>query len=256
MKVNGRIPNWRYPEASERDLSRLMQEATTDLVVEMRDRLDRLKFDATAEEINEAEDDINEAAIAFFAAVIAALASIGLTIYRFNSKQWLVIALAAGGRDNEAVMMLNEFGAGGYEQWYQQVLKKWQDTAKASIQKLTADIVTDWTTKVRTANNIGKTREQIDEIIEGRYAIYGSWSRNRASGIIGSFNSMLMMQRLKDAKVSHYFWFGMMDDRERESHIKLEGKRRRVNGDGIFPGEEYGCRCWAVPDFNNVEELQ
>ncbi|UYE93650.1 hypothetical protein EEPDABAO_00059 [Klebsiella phage mfs] len=73
MKVNGRIPNWRYPEASERDLSRLMQDATTDLVVEMRDRLDRLKFDATAEEINEAEDDINEAAIAFFAAVIAAL---------------------------------------------------------------------------------------------------------------------------------------------------------------------------------------
>ena len=47
MKVNGRIPNWRYPEASERDLSRLMQDATTDLVVEMRDRLDRLKFDAT-----------------------------------------------------------------------------------------------------------------------------------------------------------------------------------------------------------------
>ncbi|UVT30721.1 head morphogenesis protein [Klebsiella phage vB_KshKPC-M] len=38
-----RIPNWRYP-ASERDLSRSMQDAVTELVVEMRDRLDRLKF--------------------------------------------------------------------------------------------------------------------------------------------------------------------------------------------------------------------
>ena len=253
MKVNGRIPNWRYPEASERDLSRSMQDAVTELVVEMRDRLDRLKFDATAEEISQAEDDISESAITFFSVVIAALASIGLTIYRFNSKQWLAIAIAAGGRNNESVMRLKEFGAGGYEDWYQDSLRKWEDTAEASIRKLASDIVADWTTKVRTANNIGKSRQQIDEIIEGRYAIYGSWSRNRASGIIGTFNSMLMMQRLKDAKVSHYFWFGMMDDRERESHIKLEGKRRPVNGDGIFPGEEYGCRCWAVPDFNNVE---
>lgn len=97
MKVNGRIPNWRYPEASERDLSRLMQDATTDLVVEMRDRLDRLKFDAAAEEINEAEDDINEAAIAFFAAVIAALASIGLTITASTlSSGWLLRWRLAG----------------------------------------------------------------------------------------------------------------------------------------------------------------
>ena len=208
MKVNGRIPNWRYPEASERDLSRSMQDAVTELVVEMRDRLDRLKFDATAEEISQAEDDISESAITFFSVVIAALASIGLTIYRFNSKQWLAIAIAAGGRNDESVMLLKEFGAGGYEDWYQESLNKWQDSAEASIRKLASDIVADWTTKVRTANNIGKSREQIDEIIEGRYAIYGSWSRNRASGIIGTFNSMLMMQRLKDAKVSHYFCSG------------------------------------------------
>ncbi|MCC3726685.1 hypothetical protein, partial [Staphylococcus epidermidis] len=173
-----------------------------------RDRLDRLKFDATAEEISQAEDDIRESAITFFSVVIAALASIGLTIYKFNSKQWLAIAIAAGGRNNESVMRLKEFGAGGYEGWYQEALKKWQDSAEASIRKLASDIVADWTTKVRTANNIGKSRKQIDEIIEGRYAIYGSWSRNRARGIIGTFNSMLMMQRLKDAKVWHYFWFG------------------------------------------------
>nr|CAK6604134.1 unknown function [Klebsiella phage vB_Kpn_K69PH164C2] len=160
MKVNGRIQNWRYPEASERDLSRSMQDAVTELVVEMRDRLDRLKFDATAEEISQAEDDISESAITFFSVVIAALSSIGLTIYRFNSKQWLAIAIAAGGRNNESVMRLKEFGAGGYEDWYQESLNKWQDSAEASIRKLASDIVADWTTKVRTANNIGKSRKQ------------------------------------------------------------------------------------------------
>ena len=255
MKISGRVPNWRYPEASERALARKLEEATRDLVVEMRERLDSMKFDATNEEIEEAESDIEEKALEIFMAVIVALASIGLTMYRFNSRQWLAIAIAAGGKDNPAVMMLKQNGETGAEQWYSETFDKWHGLAISSVRKLANDIVADWSIKVKTENAKGANREKIDSIIEDRYAIYGSWSRNRASGIIGTFNSMLMMQRLKDAKVSHYFWFGMMDDRERESHILLEGKRRPVNGEGIFPGEEYGCRCWAVPDFKNVEEI-
>lgn len=256
MKMSARIPSWRYPEASERALSRKLEEATRDLVVEMRERLDSMKFDATNEEIEEAESEIEELALEIFMSVIVSLASIGLTLYRFNSKQWLAIALAAGGKDNPAIMTLKQNGETGSEGWYPETLERWQGMAISSVRKLANDIVADWSIKVKTENAKGASREKIDDVIEGRYAIYGSWSRNRASGIIGTFNSMLMMQRLKDARVSHYFWFGMMDDRERESHILLEGKRRPVNGDGIFPGEEYGCRCWAVPDFKNIETNQ
>nr|CAK1257363.1 head morphogenesis [Klebsiella phage vB_Ko_K29PH164C1] len=256
MKISARIPAWRYPEASERALSRRLQEATRDLVVEMRDRLDSLKFDATNEEIEEAESDIEERAFEIFMAVIAGLAAVGLTVYRFNSQQWLAIALAAGGKDNPAIMTLKQNGPIGAEPWYQEKLERWQGVATTSVRKLANDIVSDWSIKVKAANAKGASREDIDDIIEERYAIYGSWSKNRASGIIGTFSSMLMMQRLVDAKVSHYFWFGVMDDRERESHVKLEGARRPVNGKGIFPGEEYGCRCWAVPDFKNIEVRQ
>lgn len=256
MKISARIPNWRYPEASERALSRRLQEATRDLVVEMRDGLDSLKFDATNEEIEEQESDIEERAIEIFTAVIASLAAVGLTIYKFNSQQWLALAIAAGGKDNPAIMTLNQFGAIGSEPWYNLKMEQWKGLATTSIRKLAADIVSDWSIKVKAANAKGMNREEIDAIIEDRYAIYGSWSKNRASGIIGTFSSMLMMQRIVDSGVSHYFWFGMMDDRERESHIKLEGARRPVNGNGIFPGEEYGCRCWAVPDFKNIEAKQ
>lgn len=256
MKISARIPNWRYPEASERALSRRLQEATRDLVVEMRDRLDSLKFDATNEEIEEAEADIEEHAFEIFMAVIVGLAAIGLTVYRFNSQQWLAIAIAAGGKDNPAVMTLRQNGPIGSESWYNEKLEQWQGLATTSVRKLANDIVADWSIKVKTANAKGASLEEIDGIIDERYSIYGSWSKNRASGIIGTFSSMLMMQRLVDSGVSHYFWFGMMDDRERESHIKLEGARRPVNGNGIFPGEEYGCRCFAVPDFKNIEVKQ
>lgn len=256
MKISAKIPSWRYPEASERALSRRLQEASRDLVVEMRDRLDSLKFDATNEEIEEAEADIEERAFEIFMTVIAALAGIGLTVYRFSSQQWLAIAIASGGKENPAVMTLKQFGATGSEPWYREKLELWQGVAATSVRKLANEIVSDWSIKVKTANAKGATRKEIDAIIDDRYAIYGSWSKNRASGIIGTFSSMLMMQRLVDSKVSHYYWFGMMDERERQSHIILEATRRPVNGEGIFPGEEYGCRCWAVPDFKKVEVIK
>ncbi len=253
MKVISRIPNWRYPEASERALSRRLQDATRDLVVEMRDSLDRLKFDATNEEITEAQDDIESHALEIFTAVIAALFGLGVKLYRFNSAQWLVIALATGGNRNPAVLSLDAFGANGSESWYNTLMTNWHGLAEDSIKKLSSDIVADWSIKVKTENAKGATREQIDEVIDQRYGVYKSWSKNRAAGIIGTFNSMLMRQRLGDAGVSHYYWFGKMDERERATHVALEGKRRPVSGPGIFPGEEYGCRCWSVPDFDDVE---
>lgn len=244
------IPNWRFPEASERELSRSLQEATRDSVIYMRDRLDGLKFDATDEELARAEEDVESHIIEIFMAVAAGLFSIGRTIYRFNSTQWLAIAIASGGKENNAVMMLDRFGAAGMEPWYQDKLNLWKGSAENSVVKLARDIASDWSTNVRTLAIKGSSRKEVDAVIEKRYAIYGSWSKNRASGIIGTFNSMLMKQRLVDAGVTHYIWRGKMDERERQSHILLEGVKRALNGAGIFPGEEYNCRCWAVPYWN------
>ena len=241
------IPNWRFPESSERQLSRSLEEATRDAVVLMRDRLDSLKFDADESSISQAEEDLEEEVLAIFLSVAFGLYAIGRTIYRFNSQQWLAIAIASGGKDNPAVMALDKFGAMGQEPWLKEKSELWEGTARNSITKLARDIVSDWSTNVRIAATKGASRKEVDSIIEKRYAIYGSWSKNRASGIIGTFNSMLMKQRLYDAGVAFYIWRGKMDDRERESHILLEGVKRSVFGSGIFPGEEYNCRCWAVP---------
>lgn len=241
------IPNWRFPESSERQLSRSLQEATKESVILMRERLDSLKFDAEEPEIAQAEEDLEAEILAIFLSVAFGLYAIGRTIYRFNSQQWLAIAIASGGKDNAAVMTLDRFGANEQEPWFKQKIDLWEGTARNSITKLAKDIVADWSTNVRVEAMKGASRKEVDATIEKRYAIYGSWSKNRASGIIGTFNSMLMKQRLYDAGVAFYIWRGKMDDRERESHILLEGVKRSVFGEGIFPGEEYGCRCWAVP---------
>lgn len=244
------IPNWRFPEASERELSRSLQEATRDSVVFMRDRLSGMKFDATDDEIARAEEEVESKVMEIFMAVAAGLLSLGVTIYRFNSKQWLAIAIASGGKDNPSVLMLDRFGASGLEPWYNEKMNLWKGTAENSIIKLAREISSDWSRNVRSFAAREANEKVVDAEINKRYAIYGSWSKNRASGIIGTFNSMLMRQRIKDAGVTHYIWRGKLDERERASHILLEGVKRALNGAGIFPGEEYNCRCWAVPYWN------
>ena len=42
----------------------------------------------------------------------------------------------------------------------------------------------------------------------------------------------------------HYIWHTCGDSKVRSSHAELDGTIHSVDED-IFPGEEYGCRCWA-----------
>ena len=51
MIVKGVVKQWRFPEASERQFSRSIQEAIRELVVLMRKRTKAMKFDATDNEI-------------------------------------------------------------------------------------------------------------------------------------------------------------------------------------------------------------
>lgn len=247
MKVSKVIPDWRFPEASERELSRRLQEATSQAVEKMRDSTARLKFDATDEEIKQQEEDLQLDVIAIFLAVAAILPRIGRSIYQFNSTQWLAIAIASGGEDDQSVSLLRQTGAVGAEPWFAERSKLWETTAQNSVVKLANDIVQDWSGNMRLMAMKDATRKAVDEKASERYPIYGSWSKNRASGIIGSFNAMLMRQRLKDANVSKYIWKGKMDERERPTHVALQNAVRELNGPGIFPGEEYNCRCWAIP---------
>ena len=42
----------------------------------------------------------------------------------------------------------------------------------------------------------------------------------------------------------YYIWHTQGDDKVRSSHADLEGTIHSVD-EGIFPGEDYNCRCWA-----------
>lgn len=252
MKVKGIVKQWRFPESSERQLSRSIQQAISDLVVMMRRRTNAMKFDATDAEIDDAEQSITDYAIELIKEIASLLPAIALGVYKFNSKQWLSVARSAGGAKNPSVIILMAVGANSSEEWYRTLYGQWDSLAQTSLRKLFDNIVADWSTNIRNANFTGKRQEQVNELAEKRFAVYSSWGNNRASNMVGAWNSRLMRQRLDDAGVTHYFWHGMLDERERLQHIRWEGKRISLDEVHDFPGEPWGCRCWAIPDFNKI----
>lgn len=254
MKVKRIVKQWRYPEASERQLSRSLTQFASDLVVYARDQLDTMRFDATDQEIDNAEKSLEDYAAELLESLVMALPAFAYQIYKFNSQQWLDVAKSAGGKKNQSVIWLIAFGANGQEPWYQEKESQWLSLTEASYRKLANDIISDWSQNVRLANIKAKGREYVDEVIEQRYKVYTGWTVNRSRGIVATWNSLLMRQRLEDAGVTHYLWRGKLDERERLKHLRWEGKRIGVESDHVFPGEEYGCRCWAEPDFEGKED--
>lgn len=73
---------------------------------------------------------------------------------------------------------------------------------------------------------------------------------------ISKLNGQLNKVRQQSAGISKFIWRTQQDDRVRDSHEALEGRRFgwEEGADGIIPGEEINCRCWgqAVVDRDQV----
>ena len=156
-----------------------------------------------------------------------------------------MLAIKTGGGSVQSVMDLRLNGINGDEDWYQPDLNQWLYTSNKSVEKLLNNIKDDF---IQSASII-QSGDYLK--INERYKIYRKRTANIASGITSSINSTFMRRRLEDAGVTHYIWHGMLDERERMTHFKKEGLSFRLGGNDLFPGQEYGCRCWAVPDWES-----
>lgn len=235
---------WKYPQTIESQVNRNLSIAVTELISAMRESATRLKID-TAEELEEEDGYLDGIIAALVASFISTIPAIGAAIYRYNSSQFLVLAIKTGGRSNPSVLDLEVNGINGDEPWYNDDLNQWIYTTDKSARKLLNNIKDDFLQTAATIQSGGYAK------LSDRYKTYRKRTANIASGIVSSLNSTLMRRRLEDAGVSRYVWHGMLDERERLTHIKKEGVSFALDGDDFFPGQEYGCRCWAVPDWQS-----
>ena len=105
----------------------------------------------------------------------------------------------------------------------------------------------------------GRLVRNIAADINTEYNIGKRRARLIARDQIGKLNGAITRSQQTDAGVSEYIWSTVQDERVRDRHADLNGKRFKWGEPPIVdtrtgrraePGEDYQCRCVALPVFD------
>lgn len=109
---------------------------------------------------------------------------------------------------------------------------------------------------VKSGASIKTMREQLMDEVD--------ISKNKAQFIAvdqaGSILGQMTAQRHQNIGIEKFEWYDSADERVRDSHRRLSGKTfsysepPEVNGRKVLPGEDYRCRCVALPVFDDDDE--
>ncbi len=149
---------------------------------------------------------------------------------------------------------------------YETIRKEWVARNTAGMDGLINDafneLIDDLEEGYRNRRPIGKLREKISKIFKKlKNAIKGT-----AVDEVGELDHEWTETEQTEAGVDEYIWWAVMDSRTRDSHRFFHGKKFKwdtppeawymtksrgkvYTGKYFHPGEDYGCRCRAIPIF-------
>lgn len=112
--------------------------------------------------------------------------------------------------------------------------------------------------QVLSAITQGKRVEDIEAVIDERFSSMESNAELIARDQVGKINGQLTEITHVGLGLSRYRWRGVGDERERSSHLDLEGETFSwddppiVDGEAVHPGEAIQCRCFAEPVMEDL----
>jgi len=98
----------------------------------------------------------------------------------------------------------------------------------------------------------GKNMQDITADLQKRTGVAKSRAKFIARDQVSKFNGDLNQLRQKNVGINSYIWSTSLDERVRPSHAAKEGKKFSWDNppnDTGHPGEDYNCRCVAIPVF-------
>lgn len=113
---------------------------------------------------------------------------------------------------------------------------------------------------VRDGVKKGSTAKQIRKQLIERIGVTENRAQFLAVDQTGSILGQMTAQRHQQMGVEQFKWLTSKDERVRDSHRELSGEvfsydePPEVNGRVVLPGEDYRCRCVAIPIFDDEEE--
>jgi SPP1 gp7 family putative phage head morphogenesis protein len=125
-----------------------------------------------------------------------------------------------------------------------------------------ADYVDDVQSVLEDEDNFDLPIADLAKLIAGRAKVSNSKALFLATDQTLKLHSGIMRRRHEAAGLDKYTWSTSLDERVRPMHAELEGKTFSYDdppvtneaGDVNNPGQDFACRCVAIPQLGDEEE--
>ena len=129
------------------------------------------------------------------------------------------------------------------------------DTSRQAALRASSDISFSFTGILDDGFKAGTRVEDLRKQIRERFDVTRSKADLLARDQVLKLNAQITQTRQRQAGISEYRWSASNDERVREYHRELDGSIFRwddppitnEDGDRNAPGEDYQCRCVAIP---------
>lgn len=168
---------------------------------------------------------------------------------RLTVKEWKRTIRATIGIDITEDYYLGDFYAEGLEAWVSSNVDLIKTIPQDTLAKMKELVYAGYAKGLNTKDMVAQIQRAYD--ISNRHA------KLIARDQTAKLNGQIQQAQQTDAGVSRYRWSTSGDTRVRDSHKELEGQifnwdtpPENSDGRACHPGEDYQCRCVAVPIFD------
>lgn len=256
-----------YPQGVEREFQRLTDAYMRLLNQSLKAHLPEIREAARREKENARRDDasdlmgvVQRAFSAMGVEIEQKTASFGLRqkiermahlTRKLTIQEWKKAVHATLGID-----ILDDYYMG---EFYREAMNEWVDKNVALIKTIPNDSLRKMKDIVTEGFRTGKTTTSVVKEIQSAYGVDKRHARLIARDQLAKLNSDLTKKQQKDAGVGEYTWSTSGDGKVRDGHRRLNKKRfswddppvvDAKTGRRCHPGEDYECRCVALPVFD------
>ena len=151
--------------------------------------------------------------------------------------------------------------------FYEEALRRWVDDNVLKIKSIPNEALGEMQQIVLSGYKSGATITDITKSIQEQYKLSRRRAQLLARDQVSSLNAQISKMQQQDAGCTKYRWSDSHDSRVRDCHHDLNGKvfswddppemwyetkktGRVYTGRRCHPGEDYCCRCVAIPVFD------
>lgn len=265
-----------YPKSAEREYQRITNGFMRLLNKTLKDHLPSMiaaykkvrRGDSRFDDVNDFGKDIRkemsevteelEAKIDKYG-IEAFVEKIGAMTQKKSLSEWKRVV-----HDTLGVDLLDDYYNGDF---YAKALKQWADENVLKIKSIPNDTLGKMQDIILNGYKQGLSIKDLTKAIQEEYSVAKHQAALLARDQVSTLNSQITRMQQEDAGVTKYRWSDSHDSRVRDCHRELNGQifdwknppemwyetksRGRVyTGRFCHPGEDYCCRCCAIPAFD------